>query len=341
MRRKSTGFTLVELLVVIAIIGILVSLLLPAVQAAREAARRMQCSNNLKQLGLAIHNYHDTYKQTPLCWLRKQTILGDTNAARNSSNNRNLWGWTAMILPYIEQSPLYDQLDVGNTHLEFIASASNDAARAAAVRTVLAAYRCPSDVGPDLNTVRDRHPWGAGNNQPALATSNYIGVASAYRPWESGARRQERGMFIGRGKRAFRDVTDGLSNVLAIGERRWQVKMNNGRIYTSSAAVALGARRRNANFQRSDQIGTAGARINLNNWARRAFSRYGFSSQHPGGTQFALGDGSVRFIAETIEFDDENSDQIINNNARERDVQVDSLYERLAAIQDGSNVSLP
>ncbi len=341
-RRSSSGFTLVELLVVIAIIGILIALLLPAVQAAREAARRSQCSNNLKQLGLAVHNYHDTFKQVPPCWLRKQTIPGPhTNAAaRNSSNNRNLWGWSALILPFIEQAPLHDLLSVGNVHMEFVALAANDPVRAAAMRQPINAYRCPSDTGPAMNNIRDRHPWSAGANTPPLATSNYVGVASAYRPWESGANQVERGMFTGREKRAFKDVTDGLSNVIMIGERRWRGKMNNGNMYDSAAAVALGVRRRNNDAQRSDQIGSAGANINLDNWATRGSSRWGFSSMHPGGAQFALGDGSVSFLSETIELDS-GPNQIIDDIPAERDRPLDTVYERLAAIQDGGTVSVP
>src|SRR5688572_21241712 len=100
--RRPRGFTLVELLVVIAIIGILVALLLPAVQAAREAARRMSCGNNLKQISLGLHNYHDTYKAFPAGWF-------DFGGA---ANNFESWGWSAMLLPFVEQQPLHDQMGV-------------------------------------------------------------------------------------------------------------------------------------------------------------------------------------------------------------------------------------
>jgi prepilin-type N-terminal cleavage/methylation domain-containing protein len=102
--QRPRGFTLVELLVVIAIIGILVALLLPAVQAAREAARRMSCSNNLKQLTLGIHNYRDTYKAFPLAW-----NPGGWEKAQ--------WRWTTYLLPFIEQGPLFDQLNVNGRRL--------------------------------------------------------------------------------------------------------------------------------------------------------------------------------------------------------------------------------
>ena len=110
-RKKRSGFTLVELLVVIAIIGILVALLLPAVQAAREAARRMSCGNNLKQIGLALHNYHDTYKTMP------PAIVYTRPPAQNARNGRPYWGWGALVLPYVEQTPLHDALDPGPRHM--------------------------------------------------------------------------------------------------------------------------------------------------------------------------------------------------------------------------------
>src|SRR5688572_27645245 len=104
--RLSRGFTLVELLVVIAIIGILVALLLPAVQAAREAARRMQCGNNLKQIGISIHNYHDTYKSFPSGWICPSVATGAMAVDQES------WGWSSLILPFMEQQALHDQLGV-------------------------------------------------------------------------------------------------------------------------------------------------------------------------------------------------------------------------------------
>ncbi len=120
MRRVGkSGFTLVELLVVIAIIGILVGLLLPAVQAAREAARRMQCSNNLKQMGLAMQNYHDTHKTFPSGYtvdLVPPAVIGTTSMM--SLTNPSHWSWGAFILPFIEQTSLYNSLGVGSRSLQ-------------------------------------------------------------------------------------------------------------------------------------------------------------------------------------------------------------------------------
>ncbi|QDT36943.1 DUF1559 domain-containing protein [Stratiformator vulcanicus] len=146
MKRK--GFTLIELLVVIAIIAILIALLLPAVQQAREAARRSQCKNNLKQLGLAIHNYHDNYQQFP--------------AAAYLQLGQGAWGWGTMILPYMDQAPLYDNFNVGT------AGPNNTAG---SLTVVLPTYRCPSDPGPDLNDSRNL-------NGGASTLSNYVGANS-------------------------------------------------------------------------------------------------------------------------------------------------------------------
>jgi prepilin-type N-terminal cleavage/methylation domain-containing protein len=144
-----TGFTLIELLVVIAIIAILIALLLPAVQQAREAARRTQCKNNLKQLGLGLHNYHDVFGTLPPGWV-------DQNNNRASN-----WGWAVYILPQIDQAALYATLDVGNGSLGL---ALEDVTKLAPMLNTYPAFRCPSDTAPNVNeeqtqtdTNADRH----------------------------------------------------------------------------------------------------------------------------------------------------------------------------------------
>ncbi len=331
---KRDAFTLVELLVVIAIIGILVALLLPAVQAAREAARRMQCSNSLKQIALASHNYHDTFKMLPPGFVPKRAANGAV------INNINNWGWAALQLPFMEQAPLHDQLRVGNIHLEDAAGLVPALAPLkAAMQQPIASLRCPSDVGPDTNSNRQRFHWaGGGNAQSRLATTNYIGANTSYRQAANGGRPVERGVFIEDVGRNFRNITDGTSNVIAFGERRWQVKDTAGNIRTIGAGVVFGVRRRNAAGTRADVLGHGSARINLNEATQIGSGQQGFSSQHPGGAQFALADGSVRFIAQTINADhDPNQITTYATNAI-RDVEVDTTWERLIAIQDGEPV---
>ncbi|HRX78605.1 MAG TPA: DUF1559 domain-containing protein, partial [Pirellulaceae bacterium] len=163
---RVSGFTLVELLVVIAIIGILVALLLPAVQAAREAARRMQCGNNLKQIGLSMHNYHDTYKTLPPGYLMKRT------SPTVCLPNLNSWGWGALLLPFMEQSPLHDKLKVGDISI-FQAGATP--ALLAAMNVSINSYRCPSDVAPDTNPNNQKRmsPWNNASGW-TMARSNYV-----------------------------------------------------------------------------------------------------------------------------------------------------------------------
>src|SRR5262245_9800432 len=147
-RIRSRGFTLVELLVVIAIIGVLVALLLPAVQAAREAARRSSCSNNLHQHGIALHNYHDIFQTYPFGW-----------------SNRGQ-GWTACILPFIEQRPLYDTLEWAEANNWDTDNTPNERACCTVIKT----YRCPSAAIPE-----------GVNNQgiPSRVPATYRGVASS------------------------------------------------------------------------------------------------------------------------------------------------------------------
>ena len=137
-KRGPVAFTLVELLVVIAIIGILIALLLPAVQAAREAARRAQCVNNLKQLALAVHNYESALKVWPPGCIDDKTMI-------------ETWGWGVFILPFCEQQPLYDDLDVQNRKLYHV---FQDAAGRQLLQTPLAEFRCPSDRTEELLAFR-------------------------------------------------------------------------------------------------------------------------------------------------------------------------------------------
>src|SRR5437870_2838149 len=132
--RKPKGFTLIELLVVIAIIAILIALLVPAVQKVREAAARTQCQNNLKQIGLGMHMYNDTFRKLPDGWLVNSTTAPSPG-----------WSWATLILPFIEQGALYNQLGVLTSPLNGPPAAN------ATLQTVIPIYRCPSDSAPDIN----------------------------------------------------------------------------------------------------------------------------------------------------------------------------------------------
>ena len=165
MPQRRPGFTLIELLVVIAIIAILIALLLPAVQQAREAARRTQCRINLKQIGLALHNYHDTYNTFPPLTV----YSGYDTVPVHSATDQAAYGWGAFILPSLDQAPLFNQLNVSGSELHV--SLQNAAFRPL-VQTVLTVYRCPSDVAEDRNTSRRFTNAAYGNT--SAATSNYV-----------------------------------------------------------------------------------------------------------------------------------------------------------------------
>lgn len=295
-RRKA--FTLIELLVVIAIIAILIALLLPAVQQAREAARRTQCKNNLKQLGLALHNYHDVAGTFPPGWI-------DQGADADPA-----WNWTAMILPYIEQTSLYNQLDVGDSPPINVLALP---ALVTLMQQPQSGFRCPSDTAPNINTDADRL-----NDGNSLAVTNYVGNA--------GSARIERfapdadGLYTQNSKVRIRDVTDGTSNSFAVGERAW--KLNNFDLVAGVAFMNRTAFANQTNFGGVYSLGSGQTPINCTN---DAICRRGFSSLHTGGGQFLLLDGSVRFVSENIDHDPDNSGS----------PNVDSTYEKLCGIADG------
>jgi len=301
------GFTLVELLVVITIIGILIALLLPAVQAAREAARRLQCQNNLKQLGLALHNYHAQYGSFPY------GSGGCCGKSENWPHERAAWGgiWSTMILPFLEQQGLHDQIDPDLHMLDLPVSV---------VQTVVPAYLCPSDASVQKAVLDDRFA-GAGNPNPAAG----IWYAASMGPTHMDAcpfcpdsdpgpdnwccqgcnfgtgdkswgvlcgtlnsRYDHVGMF-GRSRHSvtFSEVTDGLSHTLMLGE-----VLPGDCVYFSAFS---------ANFNVSP------TNIPLN-WPASTvendpyYEACGFKSRHPGGANFVMGDGSVAFFTESIDF---------------------------------------
>lgn len=272
MKRNHKAFTLVELLVVIAIIGILVSLLLPAVQAAREAARRMSCYNNLKQIGLALHNYHDTHKSLPMGWIGVDPATRQPHALGQPG-----WGWAARVLPFLEQANTENLL---NGDLP-ITDPSNQPAR----DTHLALYRCPSDANSEeffditgsMPTVR-------------IPVANYVGMAGTQElencePMPIGTQCQTDGIFYHNSSTSFRDIIDGLSSTFMAGERN--SKIDNSTWVGSIPGADEG-------FERFLGIAdhapnTVGAHLD------------DLSSYHPAGTNFVIADGSVRLITETID----------------------------------------
>lgn len=232
-RSQRSGFTLVELLVVIAIIGVLVGLLLPAVQAAREAARRMSCSNNFKQIGLAMHNYHSAYKQLPQVGGGSARIGGVSAIVPPTSNNRLYLNWLVGLTPFFEQQALWEQIsnpldadgDGTTTGDRWnpmgpnpeMSLAHHNAFRYDPWLTEIPTMRCPSDPGvglPASGRTNYAYCYGDSPHQSHDGAQNQAGVPRA----AIAVRAAQRGMFVMRQTTKFRDVLDGLSNTVAGGE---------------------------------------------------------------------------------------------------------------------------
>ncbi len=273
-RSARRGFTLVELLVVIAIIGALVALLLPAVQAAREAARASQCKNNLKQLGLAAHQYHDIMGRLPAGWIANQPegVPG--------------WGWSTALLPYLEQRPLDESI---KRQLP-IADTANQQAR----ETVIPVLLCASDAHPKVFTIfggADAGDQGqafatnvdAGTSLFRLARSNYVGMFGISEIEEIPAAGE--GVFYFLSRTRFAEIADGLSNTLMVGERGTK------RGSSVWAGVVEGANEAMARV--------VGVGDHVPNDPHHHFDD--FASFHPGGVHFLYGDGSVQRMNNQID----------------------------------------
>jgi prepilin-type N-terminal cleavage/methylation domain-containing protein len=310
-KKKNRGFTLIELLVVIAIIAILIALLLPAVQQAREAARRTSCKNNLKQLGLALHNYHDTFSCFPASGYAvgvgaHDYMTGGTTPAIPRQANTNGF---VMLLPYVEQSTMYNQWSFSNAAswswvygLYSAATVLGDPnVNAAISRTPLAVVTCPSDNGAKFYpTIGSQHysisATQAGGYRPSYEFSVEYNDYYYNHRWNVLALNQ-RPLFGTDTATNMRDITDGTSNTVAFCEQIRE-KYN--------GAIGGWSYRAHVN------IGIDLKWVPINNWCYPPGSntnclvgRLGqwatAGSMHTGGAQFCLADGSVRFISENVD----------------------------------------
>jgi len=328
--RRVSGFTLIELLVVIAIIAVLIALLLPAVQGAREAARRSTCQNNLKQIGLALHNYHDIYNQFPqaVSQVRDPGQNGVINSG-DPHDQQPAWGWGAFILPQLDQGPLYNQLNLGTASFYSLLVANSPL-----VKTVLPVFRCPTSVAPDINT---QQSLSNSNFPPANiygATSNY-GVAFGHgrisgpfrvAPYADAYAVVQDGGFGFDSNFNTASIVDGTSTTVAVGERAYLLK---GAYF--DAGTWIGCYKGNRDdCGRNLMVSLRGG---VNGGATAAAEDETLSSEHVGGAYVLFFDGSVHFISQNVDFNATTSTASPNVNG-----PVDSVIERLFARNDGQAV---
>lgn len=324
--RMARGFTLIELLVVIAIISVLIALLLPAVQSAREAARRAQCVNNLKQIGLALHNYEQAMGVFPPGYVSSIDPKDVTPCTSDLETGSGVdlgtgWAWGSMILPFLEQQPLYSSI---NFNLS-VAYRDNDTCSL----TALSVYLCPSDDGPSVVPVFKDPPdpanpgtFDASQIVDKLSRGNYVGM------WglgeicaQSGAtdainnngqtpliKGQHAGIFYRNSATKVAAITDGLSNTIIVGERShnlsyvtWVARSINGWLGKTSL-VEGGTDQFNPSpeecwTQVMGPVGLEGGLRTINNPEAHVEDYW---SRHPGGANMLFADGSVHFLKSSI-----------------------------------------
>ena len=349
--RRIRAFTLVELLVVIAIIGILIALLLPAVQAAREAARRSQCTNNLKQIGLALHNYHSSLSTFPPCqvsWSNGAQYRG-WPVRPSTSNWGPKWAWSAQILPYMEQRPLFDMIGV-NTRSGVRGNPPADATAVPAepLGTKITGYLCPSDPDVEHGWTRRYHVTAeVATGLPSCAnTSVQLGKSNYVISWNAAA--------SGVGNQVSNPIAsflDGTSVTMFVGEREDQ-NLNaanwpgdesiDGSRFTPEHPP--NAQHRIPTPLPTDPGYTNPPAPRITGQGRN----HGLSSMHPGGVNVLFVDGAVHFLSESIESAVQTLDSGANGGnksgtspvsvVRNRYPVNPELYQKLFNLRDGQPV---
>ncbi len=325
-RRRLSGFTLIELLVVISIIGVLIALLLPAVQAAREAARRIQCTNNLKQIGLALHNYLGATGVFPpgyVTTINRNVLDACDQDAENtpgqSVDQGTGWAWGSMILPYMEQPAVFNSI---NFNLS-VAYHDNDTCSL----TSLGCYLCPSDPGPATIPVFADPPdpaqpgtYSASKIVDTLSRGNYVGMYGLGEVCsQSGANDspnnngigplgQHAGIFYRNSRISIADVIDGTSQTIAVGERShnlsyvtWVARSIDGWLGITSP-IEGGTDQFNPSPEEcwTQVLGPAGLEDGPRTINNPEAHVEDYWSRHPGGANFLFADGSVHFLKSSI-----------------------------------------
>lgn len=311
--RHQRGFTLIELLVVIAIIAVLIALLLPAVQNAREAARGTQCKSNLKQLGIALANYHDVYKMLPPAMINPGR-LDSFPFYSNGNRVLNTTGWT-LLLPYVDQATAYQQYDFNQCSTQSawggMPVAGDDAVNSTITSHFVPVLECPTDIAAgEISSFApgSTHVY----SRRAGRRTSYLFSTGRFTDWDTTwnetAYDIRRGMFGNNASARMRDLRDGSSNSIAIGEshggERRKVSTHFGPWGMTGSHTCCHGRVLSDSDSSVDPIHFTDTRWALNGaWdaSKRSYA-WVFNSGHTGGGQFLLGDGSVRFLSENIDY---------------------------------------
>src|SRR5262249_35700471 len=280
--------TLIELLVVISIIGVLIGLLLPAVQAAREAARRARCANNLRQLGLALQNYHDALGTFPMSYVARGRFVDGTNDTAPG------WSWGSMILAHLEQGPTFDAINFGD--------AVEGVRNATIVVSAVSAYLCPSDSSGGPFPVSD----GSDQVLARVAPTSYaacVGGDETDATTGVGGDARGRGMMFRNSGVRLADVTDGASQTILIGERAWTISQGVWPGVVTGGVLRRGPANRcprtGSLFYPPPTLVQAHCHL-LNTDTDEDGGLDDFSSRHPGGAQFLFADGSIHFLKDVL-----------------------------------------